>query len=74
MTWLQKLDLSLGAQEGTEPEIGDNRFVSTISTSNGVPTAKLYVRQGALLYVYYAEGGQPLDAIVALAEKVFGRL
>jgi hypothetical protein len=73
LEWLTSTDRALGAQEPAAPEIGDNRAATTVPTSTGIPTAKIYVRKGALLYVYYAEGGQPLDAIAQVATTVFQR-
>ena len=71
--FLKKLDLSQGKQVAAAPALGDVAIALTVPTATGVPTASIYVRKGDSVYVYFAQGGKPLDSIAAIAQKVFGR-
>ncbi len=73
LQWLQQLGTATGATLADAPQIGDNAVALTVPTSAGVPTASIYVRDGAVLFVYYAEGGDPLPAVDTIATKVFRR-
>lgn len=72
--WLEDLQLNQGAQAAEAPELGEATTAITIATAQGVPTASVYVRFGSSTYIYYAEGGDPLPAVIAIAETVFERL
>jgi hypothetical protein len=71
--FLKKLDLSQGKQEVDAPSVGDMAVALTVLTADGTPTASIYVKKGDSVYVYFAEGGKPLDAVSAIAQKVFAR-
>jgi hypothetical protein len=71
--FLKKLDLSLGKTEVEAPKVGDVSVALTVPTADGTPTASIYVRKGDSVYVYFAEGGKPLEAVTAIAQKVFAR-
>jgi hypothetical protein len=53
--------------------VGENAVAVTLPTSSGVPTASIYARQGAFVFIYFAEGGDPLAAVKGIAQKVFDR-
>lgn len=74
LAWLRGLGISQGGQEATPPEVGDDAVAITLPTAAGVPTASLYVRHGARVFVYFAEGGDPLPAVTAIATEVFQRV
>lgn len=73
LQWLRQLGTATGATDAQAPSIGDNAAALTVPTSAGVPTASIYVREGPVLFVYFAEGGDPLPAVDGIATKVFGR-
>lgn len=73
LQWLRQLGTATGATDAQAPSIGDNAVALTVPTSTGVPTASIYVREGPVLFVYFAEGGDPLPAVDSIATKVFGR-
>lgn len=73
LQWLKQLGTATGATDAEPPRVGDNAVALTVPTSDGVPTASVYVRDGAVLFVYFAEGGDPLPAVVGIATKVFDR-
>jgi hypothetical protein len=73
LQWLRQLGTATGATDAEAPSIGDNAVALTLPTSDGVPTASIYVRDGAILFVYFAEGGDPLPAVTGIATKVFSR-
>jgi len=72
LQWLRQLGTATGATDAEAPQLGDNVVALTVPTSTGVPTASIYVREGAVLFVYYAEGGNPLPVVDDIATKVFG--
>lgn len=72
--WLEDLQLNQGARAAEAPELGEATVAITIATAQGVPTASVYVRSGSSTYIYYAEGGDPLPAVIAIAETVFERI
>jgi hypothetical protein len=71
--FLKKLDLSQGKTEVDAPNVGEVAVALTVPTADGTPTASIYVRKGDSVYVYFAEGGKPLEAVTAIAQKVFAR-
>ena len=73
LQWLRQLGTATGATTAEAPRIGDNAVAITVPTQTGVPTASIYVRDGAVLFVYFAEGGDPLPAITEVATNVFSR-
>lgn len=73
LTWLTRLATTQGATEAEPPTIGDEAVAVTQPTSGGTPTASIYVRDGALVYVYFAQGGDPLPAVSSIAKAVFAR-
>ena len=73
LDFLKKLDTSQGQQEVDAPSIGDMAAAFTVNTADGTPTASLYVRVSDSVYVYFAQGGKPLDAVTAISQKVFSR-
>ncbi|MGE3845149.1 MAG: hypothetical protein AB7I50_26615 [Vicinamibacterales bacterium] len=73
LQWLRQLGTATGATDAEAPSIGDNAVALTVPTSDGVSTASIYVRDGAILFVYFAEGGDPLPAVTGIATKVFSR-
>jgi len=73
LQWLKQLGTATGATAAEAPPVGDNAVALTVPTSTGVPTASVYVRDGAVLFIYFAEGGDPLPAVTGIATKVFDR-
>jgi hypothetical protein len=73
LLWLFRLGTSQGATEAEAPEIGDSRAAITVPTAGGEPTASIYVRREQFVYVFFAQGGDPLPMIRGLAERVFSR-
>lgn len=71
--WLNRLGTTQGATEVEPPRIGDNVVAITIPTADGEPTASIYVREESFVYVYFAQGGDPLGAVRGIAQKVFDR-
>jgi hypothetical protein len=71
--WLKSLATAQGASEATAPTVGDEVVAITQPTSNGEPTASIYVRRDSIVYVYFAQGGDPLPAVSSTAERVFAR-
>jgi hypothetical protein len=71
--FLKQLDLSQGKTEVDAPKVGDVAVALSVPTADGTPTASIYVRKGDSVYVYFAEGGKPLEAVTAIAQKVFAR-
>jgi hypothetical protein len=73
LQWLQQYGTATGATESDPPSVGEQAVALTVPTSTGIPTASIYVRQGSLLFVYFAEGGDPLPIVDSIATKVFSR-
>lgn len=73
LQWLLRLATTTGATEVDPPRVGDSAVALTVPTSGGEPTASIYVQSAALVYVYFAQGGMPLDFIEAVTERVFAR-
>jgi hypothetical protein len=73
LQWLLRLATSQGATEVEPPRVGENAVAVALPTSSGVPTASIYVRQGAFVFIYFAQGGDPLAAVKGIAQKVFDR-
>lgn len=73
LQWLRQLGAATGAEAAEAPPVGDNAVAQTVATADGVPTASVYVRDGAVLFVYFAQGGDPLPAVSSIAVKAFGR-
>jgi hypothetical protein len=73
LQWLRQLGTATGAEAADAPKIGDNAVAQTVATAEGVPTASLYVRDGAVVFVYFAQGGDPLPAVTTVATNVFNR-
>jgi hypothetical protein len=73
LQWLLRLATTQGATEVEAPRVGENAVAVTLPTSAGVPTASVYVRRAAYVFVYFAEGGDPLAAVKGIAQKVFDR-
>lgn len=71
--WLRRLATSQGATEVDPPRLGDNVVAVTLPTAAGDPTASVYVRHGAFVYIYFAQGGEPLGVVQGIAQKVFQR-
>lgn len=73
LVWLFRLGTTQGAAEAEAPEIGDSRVALTVPTSDGQPTASVYVRRDQFVFIFFAQGGEPLPAMTGLAERVFSR-
>jgi hypothetical protein len=73
LQFLKRLATTQGAQEIDAPQVGDSAVAITLPTSSGVPTSSVYIRQGDRLFVYFAQGGQPAEAVTSIAQKVFSR-
>ncbi len=73
LQWLRQLGTATGATAAEAPRVGDNAVALTVPTSDGVPTASIYVREGPILFVYFAEGGDPLPVISEITATVFDR-
>jgi hypothetical protein len=73
LQWLRASQTTLGATIQDAPEVGEDRIALTVNTREGIPTASLYVRAGPHVFIYFAEGGDPLAAVRAVAERVFAR-
>lgn len=73
LLWLNRLATTQGATEAEPPALGDEAVAVTQPTSGGVPTASIYIRDGAYVYVYFAQGGDPLPAISTIATTALSR-
>lgn len=73
LLWLNRLATTQGATEAEPPALGDEAVAVTQPTAGGVPTASIYVRDGAYVYVYFAQGGDPLPAISSIAATALSR-
>lgn len=73
LQWLRRLGTTTGATEVDPPRVGDSTVSLTIPTADGELTASIYVRSGAIVYVYFAQGGEPLEFVEVVAQNVFGR-
>jgi hypothetical protein len=73
LQWLRQLGTATGATDAAAPSLGDSVVALTVPTSDGVPTASIYVRDGTVLFVYFAQGGDPLPAVSTIATRVFDR-
>lgn len=73
LAWLRRLATTQGATEADAPKLGDEAVAVTQPTAGGSPTASIYVRDGALVFVYFAQGGDPLPAISSIASTVISR-
>lgn len=73
VVWLKRLATTQGASEADVPTLGDETVAVTQPTTGGSPTASLYVRDGASVYVYFAQGGDPLPAVIDIASTVLAR-
>jgi hypothetical protein len=73
LVWLFRLGTSQGASEADAPEVGDNRLAITFPTADGIPTASLYVRRAQYIYIFFAQGGDPLPMLQNIATRVFSR-
>ena len=71
--WLARLARTQGATEAEGVGFGDRVEAFTVATASGYPTASIYIRLGASILVYYAEGGDPLPAVVQIATAVSRR-
>lgn len=71
--WLARLARTQGATEAEGVGFGDRVEAFTIPTASGYPTASIYIRFGASILVYYAEGGDPLPALIQIATAVSRR-
>lgn len=74
LRWLERLQLNLGATGAEAPEIGEDIVALVVPTAQGEPTASVYVRIGPRIYVYYAQGNEPLPEVTAIATGVHQRL
>jgi len=73
VAWLERLATTQGATEADAPDLGDEAVAVTLPTAGGSPTASIYVRDGAIVYVFFAQGGDPLPAISSIAATVLRR-
>ncbi|HAX25759.1 MAG TPA: hypothetical protein DCX80_12085 [Chloroflexi bacterium] len=73
VTWLKRLATTQGATESEPPKLGDEAVALTQPTAGGTPTASIYVREGAMVFVYFAQGGDPLPTITSIATAVLTR-
>jgi hypothetical protein len=71
--WLKRLTLTQGATEVDAPRLGDLSVALILPTAGGEQTASIYIRQGEYVYVYFAQGGDPLPAVESIVTKVFSR-
>jgi hypothetical protein len=74
LQWLRASQTTLGATLQDAPDIGDDRVALTVNTRDGIPTASLYVRSGNHVFIFFAEGGDPLPSVVSVAQRVFERV
>lgn len=73
LNWLFRLGTSQGATEAEAPDVGDSSVAITIPTTGGEPTASIYIRVDQFVYIYFAQGGDPLPALSDIAVRVFSR-
>jgi hypothetical protein len=74
LQWLGRFQTNQGQTAVDAPDLGDAAIALTVTTAQGEPSASLYIRLDARVYIYYAQGNEPLPEVVAIAERVFGRL
>ncbi len=70
MDWLRALNSSQGHEfVDPAPEIGDLTIASGVETADGTPSAIVFVQMGPRIYAYFAQSGDPLAFVLALAEQ-----
>jgi hypothetical protein len=74
LQWLERLQLNLGATAVDAPQLGDAAVALTIPTAQGEQTASVYVLKEERVYIYYAQGNDPLPMVTGIATRVFERL
>lgn len=70
INWLKVLATTQGATEAEAPKLGDEAVAVTQPTAEGTATASIYIRQGAVVFVYFGQGGDPLPVLTGVAESV----
>lgn len=73
LNWLFRLGTSQGATEAEAPDVGDGSVAITMPTAGGEPTASVYVNADQYVYVFFAQGGDPLPMVQGIAERIFSR-
>lgn len=74
LQWLEDFQVNQGATTVEPPQVGNAAVAITVTTSQGEPTASVYVRLDSRVLIYYAQDNEPLPEVVGLAERVLGRL
>lgn len=70
MDWLESLNRSQGHEfVDPPPTFGDRTIASSVATADGAPSSIVFVQIGPRVYAYFAQGGQPLDFVLRLAEE-----
>jgi len=73
LLWLFRSGTTQGATEAEAPDVGDSSLAITVATSDGMPTASVYVQSEQFFYIFFAQGGDPLPMATGIAERVFAR-
>lgn len=74
LQWVADYHVNQGATIVDAPDVGDAAVALTVPTSQGEPTASIYVRSGDRMYAFYAQDNDPLAEVTAIAQRVFERL
>ena len=74
MQWIERSQISQGSIVVDAPDVGDAAIALTHRTSQGEDAAWVVYRYGSRVYIYYAQGNQPLDEVFTVAERVFERI
>jgi len=70
MDWLESLNRSQGHEfVDPAPAFGDRAIASSVATADGTPSSIVFVQVGPRVYAYFAQGGQPLEFVMRLAEE-----
>ncbi|HUG14626.1 MAG TPA: hypothetical protein VMM78_06365 [Thermomicrobiales bacterium] len=73
LNWLFRSWTVQGATEVDAPNVGDSSVAITVLTAGGQPSASVYVQRERYVYIFFAEGGEPLPMVQGIAERVFAR-
>lgn len=75
LDWLRALNGSQGHTfVDPDPEIGEQAFASSVQTADGSPSSIAFVQIGPRVYAYFAQGGEPLEFVLELAESNTARI
>jgi hypothetical protein len=74
LQWLERLQVSQGATVVDPPDIGDAALSMTQQTTTGEAVAWVIYRLDDRIYIYYAQGNEPMPEATRIATTVHQRL